>query len=149
MLGAQGIFGGPGTEPGSRPGLQARERTGPLDELHGHRERELRGAARQGPGGPVGAPLTGIAKAYFRPGLRFGNLRLGPGTYRFQIVLTALTNPARTTALTSPTFRIGTPARLGHGTSHARPAALQGPPAREARLRQALSAPLTRRTGVR
>ena len=104
------------------PGLQARERTGPLDELHGHRERELRGAARQGPGGPVGAPLTGIAKAYFRPGLRFGNLRLGPGTYRFQIDLAALTNPARTTTLTSPTFRIGTPARAGRGGSHARPA---------------------------
>ena len=71
---------------------------------------------------PVGAPLTGIAKAYFRPGLRFGNLRLRPGTYRFQIVLTALTNPARTTTLTSPTFRIGTPARAGRGGSHARPA---------------------------
>ena len=54
-----------------------------------------------------GLPLTGVAKAYYRPALRFGNLQLPNGAYQFQIVLAALTNPARTTTLTSPTFTVG------------------------------------------
>ncbi len=122
VLGAQGIFGGPGTSPGSRPASRPANTQGLWTSFTVTENASYAARLVKVPGGAVGAPLTGIAKAYFRPGLRFGNLRLRPGTYRFQIVLTALTNPARTASLTSPTFRIGTPARLGHGRSHARPA---------------------------
>ena len=64
------------------------------------------------PGGPVGQPLTGVAKAYFKPGLHFTNLKLAAGTYQFQIVLTAATNPSRSTTLTSSTFTVGTPTTI-------------------------------------
>ena len=132
-------------------GLQAREHTGPLDELHGHRERELCGAARQGPG---------RCRRCAADGDRQGVLQAGP----------AVREPA------APPRNVPLPDRP-HGADQsgphddsdlpdlqdrhagqagprseprpARAAALQGPRAREARLRPALSSPLTRRTGVR
>jgi hypothetical protein len=67
------------------------------------------------PGGPVGTPLTGTAKAYFKPGLHFTGLKLLPGAYQFQIVLKAVTNPSRTTTLTSSTFTVGSPTTVKPG----------------------------------
>jgi hypothetical protein len=115
VAGAQGIFGGPGSRPAAKPsnapGLSTSFTVG---EDASYSARLVRV-----PGGPVGPTLTGVAKAYYRPGLRFGNLKLSNGTYEFQIVLTALTNPARTTTLTSPTFTVGGGSPGGH---HGRPA---------------------------
>ena len=104
------------------------------------------------PGGPVGPAVTGVVKAYYRPGVHFGNLRLPPGTYQFQFDLTALTNPARTSDAHLPGVhrrsRAGRPPRppgrhplAGALPPRARP--------RQARLRREISSPLTTRTRVR
>ena len=53
--------------------------------------------------------------------MHFGNLRLAPGTYEFQFALTALTNPARTSTLTSPTFTVGAAPGGRHGRSAGTP----------------------------
>jgi len=121
VLGAQGIFAGPGTSPGARPTWKPADTPGLWTSLTVGEDASYTARLVKVPGGPVGSPLTGIAKAYFRPALHFGNLRLLPGTYQFQIVLTALTNPARTTALTSPTFAVGTPAKVATGGRHTSP----------------------------
>jgi len=63
----------------------------------------------------AGSPLVGLAKAYYNLRLGFPTRGLAAGTYQFQIVLTAATNPNRTTTLTSPTFTLGTPSGSGHG----------------------------------
>jgi hypothetical protein len=91
VVGARGIFGGSALSAGFTVGEDARY-TAQLVKV---------------PGGPVGPSLTGVARAYYRPGLHFGNLRPSNGTYEIQIALTALTNPARTTTLTSPAFTVG------------------------------------------
>ncbi len=98
VLGAQGIFGGPGRRPAAS-GLRTSFTVGE-DASYTARIVKV-------PGGQLGPALTGVAKAYYRPALRFGNLQLPNGAYQFQIVLTALTNPARTTTLTSSTFTVG------------------------------------------
>ena len=113
MLGAQGIFGGPGTPPGSRPASNPANTQGLWTSFTVTENASYAARLVKVPGGAVGAPLTGIAKAYFRPGLRFGNLRLRPGTYRFQIVLTALTNPVGAT----PGPRRGTARATGTGST--------------------------------
>jgi hypothetical protein len=118
VLGAQGIFGGPGTAAGSRstaepPAASALRTSFTVGEDASYTARLVKV-----PGGPVGPALTGVAKAYYRPALRFGNLKLPNGAYQFQIVLTALTNPARTTTLTSSTFAVGGASAGGrHGRS--------------------------------
>jgi hypothetical protein len=106
VLGAQGIFGGPGRRPAAS-GLRTSFTVGE-DASYTARIVKV-------PGGQVGPALTGVARAYYRPALRFGNLQLPNGAYQFQIVLTALTNPARTTTLTSSNFTVG-------GVGHGRPA---------------------------
>ena len=108
-----------------------------------------RGSSRV-PGGPVGPSLTGVARAYYRPGLHFGNRKLSNGTYAFQIVLTALTNPARTTHAHLPDvhgrWRLGRrpwrPLRRA-GRRHGTATATAGTAAAGSRP------PLTTRTGVR
>ena len=66
-----------------------------------------------GPAGKAAKPvatLTGTAQAYFRPGLNFKSAKpLTTGYYRFGVVLKAVTNPARTTTLTSKVFKVGKP----------------------------------------
>jgi len=108
VIGAQGIFGGPGTDPGSQPTAKPANVSGLWTSLTTTEDANYTATIVKVPGGPVGSPLTGVAKAYFKPGLHFTNLKLAAGTYQFQIVLTALTNPSRTTTLTSPTFTVGT-----------------------------------------
>jgi hypothetical protein len=95
VIGAQGIFGRPGAGQGLSTSLT-------VGEDASYTARIVRV-----PGGAVGPVLTGLARAYYRPGLHFANFTPPSGTYQFQIVLTALTNPARTTTLTSPTFTVG------------------------------------------
>jgi hypothetical protein len=57
--------------------------------------------------------LTGLAHAYFRPGLRFTSKKPLPvGYYRISIVLRASTNPLRSATLTSKSFTIGKPSAL-------------------------------------
>jgi hypothetical protein len=107
VIGALGIFGGPGTDVGSQPLSQQGFPTGLWTSLTVNEDATytatlLRGSA-------VVATLTGTAKAYFKPGLHFTFPKpLIFGSYRFVIVLKAATNPLRTTTLTSKNFNIGT-----------------------------------------
>jgi hypothetical protein len=114
VLGAQGIFGGPGTDPGSQPTTpKPLLTTGLWTSVTTTEDATYTATIVKVPGGPVGTPLTGTAKAYFKPGLHFTGLKLLPGTYQFQIVLKAVTNPTRTTTLTSSSFVVGTPTTTG------------------------------------
>jgi hypothetical protein len=112
VIGAQGIFGGPGTAVGSQPTAKPATTSGLWTSLTVSEDANYTASLVKVPGGPVGQPLTGVAKAYFKPGLHFTNLKLAAGTYQFQIVLTAATNPSRSTTLTSSTFTVGTPTTI-------------------------------------
>jgi hypothetical protein len=110
VLGAQGIFGGPGTDVGSQPTSKPATTSGLWTSMTVSEDATYKASLVKVLGGPVGSSLTGLAKANFRPGLHFSNLKLAAGAYQLQIVLSAATNPARTTTLTSSTFTVGTPA---------------------------------------
>ncbi len=121
VVGAQGIFGGPGTAAGSRPTAKPATTSGLWTSLTVGEDARYTARVVKVPGGPVGPALTGVVKAYYRPGVYFGNLRLAPGTYEFQFALTAVTNPARTSTLTSPTFTVGAAPGGRHGRSAGTP----------------------------
>jgi hypothetical protein len=115
VIGAQGIFGGPGTDPGSQPidkpagtrGLWTSLTVGE-DAIYTARLQRVTGP--DGDGAKTVASLTGAAKASYRPGLNFKlPAPLPVGCYQFGIVVRAATNPSRTTSLTSKTFLVGTP----------------------------------------
>ncbi|HEY8723796.1 MAG TPA: hypothetical protein VIL92_08075 [Gaiellaceae bacterium] len=115
VIGALGIFGGPGTDPGSQPTDKPAGATGAWTSLTVNEDATYVAALSQvtGPSGggakTIGS-LTGTAKAYFKPGLHFtSSTPLAAGYYQFVIVLKAATNPSRTTTLTSKTFKVGTP----------------------------------------
>jgi hypothetical protein len=106
VIGAQGIFGGPGKDIGSQPlnkpgGVKGVRTSVTVSEDATYTATLQRTTT-------VVATLVGTAKAYFKPGLNFTVTKpLVVGTYRFVIVLKAATNPWRTTTLTSKTFTVG------------------------------------------
>jgi hypothetical protein len=114
VIGARGIFGGPGTNPGSQPidkpaGTRGVWTSLTVGEDAAYNARLQRVLGAGGEGAKTVASLTGIAKASYRPGLNFRlPAPLPSGCYRFGIVLRAATNPLRTTSLTSRTFLVGT-----------------------------------------
>jgi hypothetical protein len=115
VMGALGIFGGPGTDTGSQPTDKPAATTGVWTSLTVNEDATYVATLSQVTG-PTGggaksiASLTGTAKAYFKPGLNFkASKPLAAGFYQFTIVLKAATNPSRTTTLTSKTFKVGTP----------------------------------------
>jgi hypothetical protein len=114
VIGAQGIFGGPGADPGSQPidkpvGARGLWTSLTVSEDAAYIARLLRVTGPDGGGAKAVASLTGTAKASYRPGLNFKlPAPLPAGCYQFGIVLKAATNPARTTTLTSKTFLVGT-----------------------------------------
>jgi len=114
VIGARGIFGGPGTEPGSQPidrpaGTRGVWTSLTVGEEATYTARLQRVLRPDGEGAKTVASLTGIAKASYRPGLNFRlPAPLPSGCYRFGIVLRAATNLSRTTSLTSRTFLVGT-----------------------------------------
>jgi len=115
VIGAQAIFGGPGTEPGSQPDRRPLGTTGVWTSLTVG-EDALYTATLSKVGGPAGgaaktlATLSGTAKASYKPGLNFKVPKpFAAGYYQFSVVLKAATNPSRTTSLISKTFTIGNP----------------------------------------
>jgi hypothetical protein len=122
VIGAQGIFGGPGTDPGSQPTAKPFGTTGVWTSLTVNEDAtyvatlsRVKGPA--GGGAVVVNSLTGTAKAYYKPGLNFKSAKpLLPGYYQVGISLKAATNPSRTTTLTSSVFKVGT---LGGTTAKA------------------------------
>ena len=109
VIGAQGIFGGPGTDVGSKAADKPVGATGAWTGVTVNEDATYTATLTQ-VGGKVFSTLTGTAKAYFKPALHFTSPKPLPGgTYQFTIVLRAATNPARTTTLTSNTFKVGNP----------------------------------------
>jgi hypothetical protein len=103
VLGAQGLFGVPGT--GSQPARKLAASLGAWSTINVAEDANYVARLVRAPGGPVGTPLVGIAKAYSSPRLHFPNLKAG--RYRLRIVLRAATNTGRTTTLTSQPFTVG------------------------------------------
>jgi hypothetical protein len=104
VLGAHGTFGPPGTGPGSQPARKLAASPGPWTTISVAEDASYVARLIRVPGGPVGAPLTGVVRAYVNPSLNFTHLKAG--TYRLRIVLRAATNAGRTTTLASPTFTV-------------------------------------------
>lgn len=133
VIGAQGIFGGPGTDVGSQPGDKPAGATGAWSSLTVNEDATYTASLNQvsgpsGGGAKQVASLTGTAKAYFKPGLHFTSPRpLAAGFYQFSILLKAATNPARTTTLTSRVFKVGSPAG-GKTTSKGKKGKTKGKP---------------------
>jgi hypothetical protein len=115
VIGAQAIFGGPGTEPGSQPANRPLGTTGVWTSLTVGEDALYTATLTKVAGSTGGAPatigtLTGTARASYKPGLNFKTTRpLAPGYYQYAVELKAATNPSRTTTLTSKTFTIGNP----------------------------------------
>jgi len=120
VVGAEGIFGGPGTDTGSQPGNKPAGVTGVWTSFTVDEDATYTATLTQG--GKAIATLTGTAKAYFKPGLNFKLLKALPnGTYQLSVVLKAATNPNRTTTLTSKTFTVGTPSATKGGKPAPKP----------------------------
>jgi hypothetical protein len=115
VIGAQAIFGGPGTHVGSDPADKPAGATGVWTSLTVNEDATYTAtfSSVTGPSGGSAktiATLTGTAKAYFKPGLNFKTPKpLAIGYYQFSIALKAAANPSRTTTLTSKTFKVGSP----------------------------------------
>jgi hypothetical protein len=161
VIGAQAIFGGPGTQPGSAPpNAQATERYWAFSVTTSEDATYKAGIFPAANGAPsaddVGralasarrhavtpaATVDGTAHAYFKPLVRFPANTLPAGTYAYGVLLTAAVNGARSTTLVSPTFTVGTPAKQSpsrHSRRHRR----------RRRRGGGRSHPLTARTGVR
>jgi hypothetical protein len=114
VIGAQGIFAGPGADPGSQPTNKPASAHGILTALTASEDATytatlLTASAGKRRAAAVRAapPVTGTVQAYRRPMVKFTG-PFAPGMYTLQIVLRAATNPSRTTTLTSRSFTIGT-----------------------------------------
>jgi hypothetical protein len=106
VIGAAAIFGGPGTNPGSQPSAHPAGIGVLWTSLTANEDATYTANVVNAAGKAVGPTLTGTLQAYFKPGLKF-SFAFPQGTYTFVIGLKALTNPSRTTTLTSKTFTVG------------------------------------------
>jgi hypothetical protein len=121
VIGALGILAGPGTKPGSQPanrrfGVKNVWTSVTANEDATYRAFLIRvkgpekATAKIERGAKSVVTLTGVVRAYHRPGLRFTTKkRLPVGYYRISIVLRASTNALRSTTLTSKSFTVGKP----------------------------------------
>ena len=107
VVGAQGVFGGPGTAVGSQPSNKPGNIKTLSTGVTVTEDATYTANLLKVPGGPVGRAVTGVAKAYYKPAITFDGLSLAAGMYQFRIVLQAATNPSRTTTLTSNSFGVG------------------------------------------
>ncbi|MFL5954604.1 MAG: hypothetical protein ACJ76I_10900 [Gaiellaceae bacterium] len=115
VVGAQAIFGGPGAALGSQPIDKRAGATGAWTSVTATEDATYTAtlshvAGPKGGGAKKVARLIGTAQANYRPGLHFVLRKpLRVAYYQFTVVLKAVTNPSRTTTLTSKTFRVGKP----------------------------------------
>jgi hypothetical protein len=121
VIGAVGILGGAGTRPGSQPTNRRFGVTGVFTSVTANEDATYRAfllrvkgpakaTAKLARGAKAVVTLTGLARAYRRPGLHLqSKKRLPVGYYRISIVLRAATNPLRSTTLTSRSFTVGKP----------------------------------------
>ncbi len=115
VLGAAGSFGGPGTSLGSQPSRRAASAklwafsvTAGEDTTY---TATLRRRSAAGGSPRAVSTVSGGAKAYRSPLVKFTGRTLPPGSYDYRITLAAATNPERTTTLTSKPFVVGFPLR--------------------------------------
>ncbi len=111
VLGAAGSFGRPGASLGSQPErrpasakLWAFSFTASEDTSY---QATLCRVSRAGGLPRTVLAVSGTAKAYLRPRVRFDTRRLEPGYYAYRVALTATTNPKRTSLLISKPFEVG------------------------------------------
>jgi len=122
VIGAQPIFGGPGTAPGSQPDDRPLGTTGVWTSLTVGEDATYMATLTKVAGAAGGAAkaiatLTGTAKASYKPGLNFKVPKpFATGYYQFSVVLRAATNQSRTTTLISRTFTIGNPLAVSQAT---------------------------------
>jgi hypothetical protein len=57
--------------------------------------------------GAASLEQTGTVRAGYFPWLKMSREQLAPGQYRFELTLTSVANPARTTAIAGPAFTVG------------------------------------------
>jgi hypothetical protein len=129
VIGAQGVWGGPGTDAGSqaptRPSKVTGLQTGVTVNEDATYVATLVRVAAGGTQTPVGAAVTGTAQAYFKPVIKFssGPTPFADGAYQYIVKLTAATTAGtpnvRTTTLTSNVFTIGVAPASGLTTSQA------------------------------
>jgi hypothetical protein len=106
VIGAQPIFGGPGTRPGS---AQANHPTGTQKVTFGVTAEEdatYTANVLDLTGKVVGSTATGTVQAYFKPAISITGT-FPDGAYTIRVVLKAATNPSRTSTLASDGFGIG------------------------------------------
>jgi hypothetical protein len=114
VIGAQGVWGGPGTDAGSQAPSRPSKMTGLQTGVTANEDATYV-ATLVRVGGATVAAVTGTVKAYYKPVIKFGSGRtpFPDGTYQYVVKLSAATTAgtpnARTTTLTSNTFSIGTP----------------------------------------
>jgi hypothetical protein len=108
VIGAQAIFGGPGTEPGAAPPNRPSGISSLQTSVTANEDAAYKASVINAQGATV-ASAQGTVKAYFRPAITLTRA-FADGNYTIAIELTAATNPARTVRLTSPAFRVGTEA---------------------------------------
>jgi hypothetical protein len=129
VIGAQGVWGGPGTDAGSqapvRPSKVTGLQTGVTVNEDAAYVATLVRVATGGSQTPVGAAVTGTAQAYFKPVIKFssGATPFPDGAYQYVVKLTAAatvgTPNVRTTTLTSNVFTIGIASAGGLTTAQA------------------------------
>ncbi len=119
VLGAAAAFAGPGTSAGSQPGNKPAgirkvvfSLTSGEDATYAASLIPVLPGARQATGVAAIATAGGAIHAYRKPPVAIPG-RIPDGRYRIRVVVTAATNPARTTTLLSRIFRVGTEATNG------------------------------------
>jgi hypothetical protein len=119
VIGAQGVWGGPGTDAGSQAPTRPSKVTGLQTGVTVNEDATYVATLVKVGGGAVGAAVTGTAQAYFKPVIKFssGATPFADGTYQYVVKLTAATTVGtpnvRTTTLTSNTFTIGSATSAG------------------------------------
>jgi len=108
VVGAQAVFGGPSTTPGSQISRKPAGITSLLTSVTATENATYKAMLVKLPGGRFRL-VTGHVRAYRRPAITLPTVGLPAGVYKLQIVLTAEANPARTTTFTSKTFTVGKP----------------------------------------
>ena len=128
VIGAQALFGpaaNPTGSPVSRPsGIGSLQVAVTANE-----DATFSASLVNAAGQAFGAPVTGTLHAYFKPAIKWVG-RIPDGTYTIAVVLTAATNPSRTSTLTSSPFTVGSGGSStgsGSGSSSSGGASVSGP----------------------
>jgi hypothetical protein len=106
VIGAQGIFGGPGTDPGSQPANKPTGIGSLQVSVTASETASYTADLVNTDGNHTIATVRGTVKAYFAPAIKFVD-SISDGTYVIKVKLTAATNPQRTSQLTSKSFTVG------------------------------------------